>query len=154
MIEAEVTIRLDIEKVVIFGCANDRLVIPSRRLRGEAPSLSMSPATVLGVVDNPGASWAAAAQIAVDRRERKNASAGNLLPDCDRAGIHGADSKHSISLCHRFRCETVPCACEKTVLSGAAGRSAQLVNDLRACLMPGPEITPPISMLPDETDVT
>ena len=62
-----------------------------------------SPATVLGVVDKPGASWAAAAQIAVDRRERKNASAGNLLPDCDRAGIHGADSKHPISLCHRFR---------------------------------------------------
>ena len=41
--------------------------------------------------------------MAVDRRERKNASAGNLLPDCDRAGSHGADSKHSISLCHRFR---------------------------------------------------
>ena len=24
-------------------------------------------------------------------------------PTADRAGIHGADSKHSISLCHRFR---------------------------------------------------
>ncbi len=133
-IEAEGTIRRDIEKVVIFGCADDRLVIPIQEdCEGRRRHCDVA-RDRLGVVDDPLASWAAAAQIGVDRRERKNASAGNFLPECDRAGIHSADSKHSISLFDRFRCWLSPWVIEKNVLSGSAGRSARLANDLSAGL--------------------
>ena len=84
MIEAEFAIRVDIEKVVIFGRAYDRLVaITQGNCEGRRRRCDVA-RDLLGVVDDPGASCAAAAQIAVDRRERKNVSAGNLLPDCDR----------------------------------------------------------------------
>ena len=127
MIEAPDCAWLNLEIVAICCRADDRVVVDGEGRRRRCHVLWRNR---LGVVDKPGAPGAAAAQIAVDGRERSHAGAANLLTDCDRAGGHGADSEHSVTLCHSLR-RSSPSGREKNVQTGPAGGTVPLVN---ACL--------------------
>ena len=128
VIVAEVSVWLNLEIVAICSRANDRVVGDAE---GSSSHCHVLARDRLGVVDKPGASCAAAAQIAVDGRERKNAGAGNLLTDCNRAGSHGADSEHPVTLCHSLR-RNSPSGCVKSIHSGPARGAVALYDDLRA----------------------
>jgi len=146
VIEAECSIWLNIEKVAICGRADDGVVADAEGSRSHRHALCRNR---LGILHKPGASCAAAAQIAEDGGERENSGAGNLLADCNRAGSHGADSEHPVTLCHSLRrsCSSV---LEKHVQSRPAGDPAPLIVDLiDACYAyyawsgdPGPEFNP------------
>ena len=100
VIEAGVVIWLNIEVVTICGRANDRVVEDAEGRRHHCQVLWRNR---LGVVDKPGASGPTPAQIVFDGRGRGHARAGNQLADCNRAGSHGADSEHPVTLRHSLR---------------------------------------------------
>ena len=124
VIEAEVSVWRNLEIVTICGRADDRVVGDGEGSRRHCHVLARDR---LGVVDKPGASCAAAAQIVVDRRERSHASAGDLLAVRNRAGSHGADSEHSVTLCHSLR-RNSPFGCVKSIQSGPAGGPGRFVR--------------------------